>query len=144
MSDTQNGIFLTAVYAILNPATSDFIYANAGHNPPCLLSPTKGSTMNSLERTGTLIGIFPESIWTNRSLRLVKGDILVLFTDGVTEAQDEHDVMYENDRFYKVLLNNREAPASGMMSAILQDVRQFIGNAPIFDDITLIVIKKEK
>jgi serine phosphatase RsbU (regulator of sigma subunit) len=144
MSDTQKGIFLTAVYAILNPATSDFIYANAGHNPPCLLSPTKGSTMNSLERTGTLIGIFPESIWTNRSLRLVKGDILVLFTDGVTEAQDEHDVMYENDRFYKVLLNNREAPASGMMSAILQDVRQFIGNAPIFDDITLIVIKREK
>lgn len=144
MSDTQNGIFLTAVYAILNPATSDFVYANAGHNPPCLLSPTTGSAMNSLERTGTLIGIFPESTWTNRSLRLGEGDILVLYTDGVTEAQDEQDEMYENDRFCQVLFINRQAPASSMMSAILQDVRQFIGTAPIFDDITLIVIKKEK
>ena len=142
MSDTQNGIFLTAVYAILDLATSEFIYANAGHNPPCLLSRTTGSKMNSLERTGTLIGIFPESTWTNRALRLSEGDILVLYTDGVTEAQDEQDAMYENDRFCKVLSSNRLAPASGMMSAILQDVHQFIGNAPIFDDITLIVIKK--
>jgi sigma-B regulation protein RsbU (phosphoserine phosphatase) len=130
------------VYAILDLATSEFIYANAGHNPPCLLSRTTGSKMNSLERTGTLIGIFPESTWTNRALRLSEGDILVLYTDGVTEAQDEQDAMYENDRFCKVLSSNRLAPASGMMSAILQDVHQFIGNAPIFDDITLIVIKK--
>ena len=144
MSDTQNGIFLTAVYAILDPATSEFVYANAGHNPPCLLSPKTGSKMHDLERTGTLIGIFPESTWTNRALRLNEGDILVLYTDGVTEAQDEHDAMYENDRFCQVLFSNRQAPASSMMSAILQDVRQFIGNAPIFDDITLIVIKKEK
>jgi len=144
MSDTQNGIFLTAVYAILNPATSDFIYANAGHNPPCLLSPKTGSRMNSLERTGTLIGIFPESTWTNRSLHLIEGDILVLYTDGITEAQNEKDAMYENDRFCQVLFSNRKTAATRMMSAILQDVRQFIGNAPIFDDITLIVIKKEK
>ncbi len=143
LNDTKDGIFLTAVYAILDAERSEITYANAGHNPPCFLHNDLDLESTDLQKTGPLVGIFKESLWTNRTIQLIAGDGLILYTDGITEAQDGNGDFYDYSRFCQVIETNRGADASQLISTILFDVSQFTSDAEISDDITLVVLKKE-
>lgn len=142
MSDTQNGIFLTAVYAILDPIHSTLIYANAGHNPPCYLNFDHKTGMRSLLPTGPLIGIFSDSAWINQKLKLTPGETLVLYTDGITEAQNLAEDLYGDSRLCSLLQTIPPTDAPVIMGRILDDVHSFVDSAPIQDDITMIILKK--
>lgn len=90
LTDTERGIFLTAVYGILDPQQATFESVNAGHNPPCFLQNKGGEVVcTHLKKTRSLLGIFTESEWGTHTINLKQGDSLGLYTDGITESQNE-------------------------------------------------------
>jgi len=142
IADTQNGIFLTVVYGILDTQKGTFTYANAGHNPPCLVRTRPEPKIVQLNKTGKLVGIFGDSKWKKRTVQMEQNDVLVLYTDGVTEAQNEADEFYGIINFCKIMKLGLNLSAKEMISQMTKDVHDFIGKSPILDDITLMVIKK--
>lgn len=143
LTDTQRGIFLTLVYGVLDSEKGTFTYVNAGHNPPYLLRKADGNiTIQSLTKTGTLVGIFEESTWETECSPIQPGEVLVLFTDGITEAQNKSDEFYGSDQLISSLKNNFSTDAETFRNAILEDVQAFTGSTPRLDDITLIVISR--
>ncbi len=144
LTDTQHGIFLTVVFGILEAAQGLFTYVNAGHNPPFLLRKDQGNIeISQLEKTGTLIGIFDENIWEERKVTLQPGEVLVLYTDGITEAQNEAGEFYGTQRFLEALKTEFTTSAEIYRNSILESVQAFSGNTPRLDDITLIVISRD-
>ncbi len=144
LSDTQRGIYLTLVFGILDPHKNTFTYVNAGHNPPYLLkNDAQGVKATELTKTGTLLGIFGENTWESKTLQIDLGDVLVLYTDGITEAQTNSGSFYGSDRLIRTLVNQFNPSAEQYRNAILENVQAFTGNAPRLDDITLVVIAKK-
>jgi serine phosphatase RsbU (regulator of sigma subunit) len=144
LMDTQDGIFLTVVFGILDPDQGTFTYVNAGHNPPLLLRQARDQiTISELEKTGTLIGIFSENTWKEKSVPIHPGDVLVLYTDGITEAQNEADEFYGTERFFEVLQTEFSLSAEDFRNCILENVQAFTGSSPRLDDVTLVVISKQ-
>lgn len=144
LTDTQQGIFLTVVFGILDPAQGTFSYVNAGHNPPFLLQKSKDEvTITPLEKTGTLVGIFQESTWKQETIELKPGEVLVLYTDGITEAQNEEGEFYGLERFFETLEIGFSTQADEYRNCILEGVQAFTGSSPRLDDVTLIVISRE-
>lgn len=143
LTDTQQGIFLTVVFGILDPDQGTFTYVNAGHNPPILLKNGEDQvTFSFLEKTGTLVGIFDEITWEEKQITLNPGDVLVLYTDGITEAQDESGEFYGTDRFYEALESEFTTSAESYLNSILENIQAFTGSSPRLDDVTLIVISR--
>jgi serine phosphatase RsbU (regulator of sigma subunit) len=144
LTDTQHGIFLTVVFGILNPADGIFNYVNAGHNPPVLLSKEEDQvTLTLLEKTGTLLGIFEGNTWEEKQRSINPGEVLVLYTDGITEAQNEEGEFFGNERFFEVLTSCFTTSAEIFRNHILEAVQSFTGSSPRLDDVTLIVIARE-
>jgi serine phosphatase RsbU (regulator of sigma subunit)/Tfp pilus assembly protein PilF len=144
LTDTQRGIFLTLVFGILDPNQHTFTYVNAGHNPPFLLRNNEsGIEITELEKTGTLVGIFPENTWEKRTIGLNPGEIIVLYTDGITEAQNKAGEFYGTNRFVSSLKKQFTHSAENFRNGILEHVQAFTGTAPRLDDITLIVIARK-
>jgi sigma-B regulation protein RsbU (phosphoserine phosphatase) len=145
LSDTQHGIFLTVVLGVLNPKQGTFTYVNAGHNPPYLLSRSdQGIQKSQLDKTGTLVGIFSGNTWEAKQITLKPGEALVLFTDGITEAQDESGTFYGSQRLVASLERGFSASAEEFRNNILQNLSAFTGSAERLDDITLIVISRKE
>jgi len=141
--DTEFGIFLTVVFGILDPEQGTFTYVNAGHNPPILLSQKNDQIeLTELKKTGSLVGIFPENTWEEKTITIHSGDVLILYTDGITEAQNEDDEFFGIERFVKTLKDNFSPSAEDLRNCILEDVQAFTGTSPRLDDITLVVIAK--
>ncbi len=143
LTDTRDGIFLTAVYGVLDIGQSELIYTNAGHNPPCFQKSDLISEITELKKTGPLIGIYYESQWTNQKIKLDEGDQIIFYTDGVTEAQNHHSEFYDSTRFCKLIRANHLLDAPALITVILNDVSKFTDSAEMNDDITLVVVKKE-
>jgi len=96
-----------------------------------------------LEKTGTLVGIFPDNTWEAKTVELQPGETLVLYTDGITEAQNEAGEFFGYVRLLETLKTGFDHPAEDFRNMILENVQAFTGSAPRLDDITLIVIHKE-
>ena len=140
LSDTSSGIFITVFYGILDPSNGILIYANAGHNPPLLMT-KKGDSIN-LHRTGTPLGIFDEASWENSKIQLTLGDKLILYTDGVIDSQNGNEELFGDERFIHSIDRHYMKSAVEIRDGILDDVHNFVGNAPQFDDITLMVLSR--
>ncbi|MBG0787146.1 MAG: SpoIIE family protein phosphatase [Anaerolineaceae bacterium] len=144
LTDTQNGIFLTVVYGVLDPGNATFTYVNAGHNPPCVLrSDGNNKSCITLDKTGTLVGIFKENTWETNTLTLQPGEYLIFYTDGITESQNEAGEFYGLQRLKDTLYTCKADTAQELLKSLLISVQAFTGSAPRLDDVTLIVIKKE-
>ncbi|MFX1412175.1 MAG: SpoIIE family protein phosphatase, partial [Promethearchaeota archaeon] len=102
LGDTQADLFVTVFYGILDPATGRLTYSNAGHNPPILLRARDGAAMPTLRKTGTPLGIWAELTWGQQMVQLAPGDSLVLYTDGVTDAENEEVVFFGPERLLAV------------------------------------------
>lgn len=144
LTDTERGIFLTVVFGVLDPEAHTFTYVNAGHNPPFLLQETAGKIkLTELEKTGTLVGIFPENNWETRTVHLHPGDTLVLYTDGITEAQNKANEFFGMTRLANSLESQFSPSVEAFRNGILENVQAFTGAAPRLDDITLVVIARK-
>jgi serine phosphatase RsbU (regulator of sigma subunit) len=141
LSDSRSGMFVTAFYAVLEPNTGRVRYVNAGHNPPILISNQKGKGVDRLQSTGMALGVMGEMIWKQKVTRLLPGDLLVMYTDGVTDAQDPHGQFYGEQRLLQVI-RRCNCSAQETLEIILEDVDHFTGSTPQADDITLLVVRR--
>jgi PAS domain S-box-containing protein len=140
LMDTHARLFVTVFYGVLDPATGTLTYCNAGHNPPYLLNARNGDTVQTLGRTGIPLGIFDDMTWEQRTVQLAPGDMLVLYTDGVTEAQNVQETFFGRERLLEVAQANLGRSAQDVQETLIAEVHGFVGDAPQFDDITLMVI----
>lgn len=119
------------------------LYANGGHNPPIFYDKSKGE-LTYLQPTGPLIGPAPHSTYDTDSFNFNSGDVLVIFTDGVTEAANEKFEFYEEDRLEEVIKKNYEKTPRDIALSIIEDVNQFsTANSKYQDDKTIVVIKRK-
>ncbi|UCC76467.1 MAG: PP2C family protein-serine/threonine phosphatase, partial [Anaerolineales bacterium] len=139
-ADSTGGMFVTLFYALLNPAKGEFTYVNAGHNPP-LLYESEQDQLTALAPTGMVLGVLEDALFEQRTVHLSPGDLILLYTDGVTDATDVHLQEFGMDRLQRVVLEHRDAPAAGLVAKLEQAIGDFAASAAPFDDIALVVIK---
>ena len=140
LADSQASMFVTVFYGILDPVTSTLTYANAGHNPPYLLRAGESETAETLPRTGIALGISLGWTWDQKQVRIDEGGSLLIYSDGVTEAQNAEEVFYDEERLLSAYRALRGRQAQEIQEELLADVDAFVGDAPQFDDITMMVI----
>jgi sigma-B regulation protein RsbU (phosphoserine phosphatase) len=139
-SNSQNGRrFTTTFIAEYDPASRSLTYVNAGHNPPILRRQT--GAVERLTEGGVPLGILQNAAYQSGSATLEAGDWLVIFTDGVTEAENRNAEEYGESRLLTVLRVQVAAAPQALLSTILQDIDRFEGDAPQHDDITLLLLK---
>jgi sigma-B regulation protein RsbU (phosphoserine phosphatase) len=143
LSDTNTKQFVTVFYGVLDPESGTLTYSNAGHNPPYLFSAQDG--FQELEGTGPPLGLrmFVNMSWEQQVLQLAPGDALLLYSDGVTEAEDRQQDFFEEERLIAVGQACRDRSAQEIQQAILAAVDEFVQDAPQADDITLMVLVRE-
>jgi sigma-B regulation protein RsbU (phosphoserine phosphatase) len=129
--------FVTAFYGEIEPGGA-LKYCNAGHNPPFLLS-SRG--VERLETGGAVLGLFDFGNFENGSTRFASGDALVLFSDGVTEAENTQGEEFGDDRLEACLSSVRSSSAVEIRDAVQNEVQTFYGSAAARDDVTVMVVK---
>ena len=143
ISDTDSSRFVTVFYGVLDPSTGAFSYCNAGHNPPYLIRSQNGKGTERLTRTGVLLGMFDDEQWEMERIQFDPGDVLVLYTDGVTEAQNAVGDFFGRERLVKVVKNKSDDSAKVVRESILGKISKFVGDAPQMDDIALVVVSRK-
>jgi serine phosphatase RsbU (regulator of sigma subunit) len=143
LKDSRARLFVTAFFGILDQETGILTYSNAGHNPPYLLR-KGGENPQPLSVTGMPIGIDEETLWGKASVQIDAGDILVFYTDGIPDAQNEEGEFYRDERLLEVTQSNANCgSAHELQTIIIDSVQEFIGDAAQSDDITLIVLARD-
>jgi serine phosphatase RsbU (regulator of sigma subunit) len=143
LADTRANQFVTVFYAVLDLKTGKMIYSSAGHNPAFVIRAFNPETYDSYIRTGPPMGIFGDLEWDQGSVQINPGDVLLLYTDGVNEAQNDSQEFYEYERLLEVTKSTIDQDAVQQHTAIIDSIRNFVGSSPQFDDITLMVLKRE-
>lgn len=139
-SNSQNGRrFTTAFIAEYNPATRGLIYVNAGHNNPIVRRAS--GLIERLDAGGMPLGIMDGAPYASGEVMLAPGDVLVVFTDGVTEAENLRQDEYGETRLQVMLHSGALLPARMLLETILVDLDRFVGGAPQHDDVTCLLMK---
>ena len=133
--------FITFFFSVFNPATGDVAYANAGHNPPIVVR-ADGTTEMLDEGGGPPLGIIPFVVHKEQHLALNRGDMLVVYSDGVSEASNSNYDEFGEDRLREILSQNRTRPSTEIVEAVTTALTEFVAGAPQADDITLVVAKR--
>ncbi len=134
-------MFVTAFYAVLSLQTGQLVYASAGHNPPLLLRPRTGEE-EWLRTEGMVLGVLEGIHLGERIVALELGDVLVFYTDGVTEAFSPGGDIYGEGRLQAAIEAAADTPAQAMLEAICASVSDFVGDNPPSDDLTLMVLRR--
>lgn len=132
--------FITFFFCVVDMATGELRFANAGHNPPILVRAS--GEVKMLEGGGPVLGILPIAPYQEEAERLEPGDMLVVYSDGVTEATNLNYDEFDEERLIEVLRRNRTEPAVAIVEAVTKALAEFTGTAPQADDITLVVAKR--
>jgi phosphoserine phosphatase RsbU/P len=139
--DTQDtGMYATLFCTAYNEKTKRLIYTNAGHPKPYLFQ-SKNQKVLALDKGGLPVGMFEGEQYENGQLQLNKGDILVIYTDGLTEARNETGEFYNENRLLEVIQKNIKKTANNLLEMILDSVKTYQGNVQQKDDITIVVLK---
>ena len=134
--------FVTAFHGILDASNRTLSYSNAGHNPPLLLS-ANGQTQ-FIDFGELPLGMFPETRYHQYHLLLEPGDVLLLYTDGVTEAQSPSGEEFGRDRLVEAVKANYDLPVRELIASLEMAVLEWTANNGASDDITFFVIKALK
>ena len=145
VQSTDKHMFATFFYGILDRAKSTFVWSNAGHNPPLLFR--SSSEVERLEAGGLLLGFLPDQTYIQKEAILQPRDILVLYTDGITEAsaphsENEERALFGEQRLADVVRANQNRSGLEIQAAILKEISSYTADTPQEDDITLVVIKR--
>ena len=131
--------FVTAFYGILDVTNKTLTYTNAGHNPPILLK--QNGDLSFIDRGSIPLGMFRDTRYHEYYLTTEPGDLLMLYTDGVTEANDPHGEEFGRDRLARAVIANRQLGARELISAVYTEVLTWTGGRGATDDVTFFVIK---
>jgi sigma-B regulation protein RsbU (phosphoserine phosphatase) len=137
--DNPTLMFSTAFFGVLDTASGELQYANAGHNPPYVMR--KDGAIELVPSQGAMaLGIMEESRYVTGTLRLAPGESIVCFSDGVTEALDHHGGLFGESRLVATLTAKAGAAPAELAAQIVADVDLFMGTAPMADDITVLTV----
>lgn len=132
--------FLTLFFGQFEPASGVLKYVSAGHNPALLVRQT--GPLVTLDSTGVPVGMLPNARWREETVELGHGDLLCVYTDGVTEAVDENDEEFGLERLTRLLGHGREVPARVLCDRILAAVADFARGVPQYDDQTVLLVRR--
>ncbi len=145
-ASSTSGKFATFFYAQLNPETDEITSVNAGHNYPLVIRSAGGC--DELEKGGVMLGMFPNDVlaeiseYEQETTQLDNGDVVLFYTDGVTETVNPDGELYEEERLEAIATRVKGESVDQICQAIYDDVIEFQGEAEQFDDLTLMVLKK--
>jgi phosphoserine phosphatase RsbU/P len=142
-ADAARGMFVTLFYAELDPTTGLLTYVNAGHDPAILCADDKNRCA-ILERTGLILGVDEDAVYTQHAIQLEPGDCVLLYTDGVTDAalDTAPNDCFGHERLLALVEAHRRAPAAELVAALDRALQQYIGPAGPFDDVTIVAIRR--
>jgi serine phosphatase RsbU (regulator of sigma subunit)/DNA-binding NarL/FixJ family response regulator len=149
LADARAGLFVTAFYGILDPQTGRLTYCNAGHNPPVILQARDSEKLQALEKTGMALGAIEDADWHQEVVQLEPGDALVLYTDGITDAQNLEGQFFGRVRLLELLQREgylTEYPGDGahrLQTALMEQIEHFMGEALQYDDMTLMILVRD-
>jgi serine phosphatase RsbU (regulator of sigma subunit)/pSer/pThr/pTyr-binding forkhead associated (FHA) protein len=132
--------FVSLFFGLLDPPTGTLAYCNAGHNPPFLVRAAGG--VERLPSCGTILGIFPESGYQVKSCQLEPGDVLTLFSDGVTEENNPAGEEFGESRLEHLLVEKSRGDASALVDGVRQAVVAWAAGRPAADDVTVVVARR--
>jgi serine phosphatase RsbU (regulator of sigma subunit) len=132
--------FVTLFYAELDPITGVLSFINAGHNPPLIMH--AGGTVENLSSGGLPLGIRPDATYREGRTQLQNGDVLVIYSDGVSEAPNAEGEEFGTARLQEVVARNMDASAAGIRDRIEAALTKFAQGTPASDDITLVIAKR--
>jgi sigma-B regulation protein RsbU (phosphoserine phosphatase) len=139
-TNSQSGRrFTTAFLGEYDPASRTLTYVNAGHNEPILRR--QSGTVERLSKGGVPLGILEDGVYESATVQLNTGDWLVIFTDGVVEAENDRTEEYGEVRFMTVLNAGANSTAPVMLGTIMADLDRFVGTAPQHDDVTCLLLR---
>jgi sigma-B regulation protein RsbU (phosphoserine phosphatase) len=134
--------YATFFYAVYDPAGRKLTYVNAGHNPPMVFRKNRGSyDVLRLEAGGTVVGLLEDFSYQQETIALVAGDILVAFTDGVSEALNLQGEEFGENQMIEAVKTGEALAATALIRHILSATDEFTGSAPQHDDMTLVVLR---
>jgi serine phosphatase RsbU (regulator of sigma subunit) len=142
LEDARANLFVTAFYGVLDQETGTLTYCNAGHNPPLLIRSKEGGKVEKLDITGIPIGIEAEAVWNAATVKIDAGDVLLLYTDGIPDSQNDQEEFFTEDRLINMAHACLGAHAQQIQADIIQAVQDFVGDGPQVDDITLMVLQR--
>lgn len=138
--NTPANRFVTLFIAELNPATGELTFINAGHNPP-IIGRADGS-IESLDAGGLPLGLMSSAAYETGTLKLAPGDVLFIYSDGVSEANDLAEDEFGMDRLTRTISANVGRSASGLRDKVEAALSAFTGTAPQNDDVTMVIVKR--
>jgi sigma-B regulation protein RsbU (phosphoserine phosphatase) len=140
LSDSRSDMFVTVWYGVWDPKTGEITYANTGHNPPILIQST--GVCCELTASGIALGVLEDVTLENKTVTLDPGDVLVAYTDGVTDALRSDEVEFGLSGLQETATAAYFQSASAIVERVIDAVDTFTGEQPQFDDLTLIVLKR--
>jgi len=138
---TDTDRFATCFYAVLDAERHTLQYANAGHDRPILVSSNGKPIL--LEQAGLVLGLLEESGYDNATVPLAPGEALVVYSDGIIDADNGQDVEFGKERLLDLLAGLRGAPADVLLERIVGEVGRHSGDAPQTDDMTVVVVRRK-
>jgi serine phosphatase RsbU (regulator of sigma subunit) len=141
MPDTRQGMFVTAVYAVLDPETGEFTYANAGHNPPLWVCAS--GKIERLTRTGMALGVLESGLISEKSIRIAPGESILLYTDGLTEAFSPDGDLFGEARLREAVQAVASPSAEAMLDTVESRLNEFIASEPLSDDLTMLAVRRK-
>ncbi len=130
--------FVTFFVAVLDPSSMKLTYCNAGHNPPLRFSET--GEVTTLEEGGLIIGMMPGVEYETETIEIVQGDKIVMYTDGITEAEDKEEVEYGEKRLIDHIKRNLQLSPEELLSSIVDDVNNHAVDLSSQDDVSLLIL----
>lgn len=137
-------MFVTLFIGLLDEKTGEFEYANGGHCYPYIINKNSNEIRELSHISGPMVGVMEDIQYTSAKASLRSGDMLLLYTDGVTEAMNEAKALYDETRLKAVLLQNKTAGTDMLLQKIYEDILAYRGNAEQSDDITMLCFQYNK
>lgn len=138
--ESHEGLFVTLFFALLDTKTGEVTYVNAGHNPPLFFSAVE-NRLSPLPSTGIPLGIDSDTPFEQRRIQLNRGDFILFYTDGVTEAIDTHEEEFGMPRLQRFALEHKHHSPTDILSALEREIENFTGSTALYDDTTIVVAK---
>jgi serine phosphatase RsbU (regulator of sigma subunit) len=132
--------FITFFFCALDAAAGELRTANAGHNPPIILRAS--GEVQRIDGSGLVLGIRPDELYREERTHLGAGDLLVIYSDGVTEARNNAEEEFGEERLIEALKRHSHEPARAIIDAVMDSLTRFAAGEPLSDDVTLVVAKR--
>jgi sigma-B regulation protein RsbU (phosphoserine phosphatase) len=140
-NSTEPTKFATLFYGIINLASNEIVFCNAGHNNPLLYTDNKNIV--ELKTGGIMLGCLSDSDFEDEKISVKNNDVIVIYSDGISEAMNESEEEYGEEKLKELISNHIEDSPDKIIENILSDVEMFVGKASQWDDMTLMIIKRD-